>query len=83
MFIAKRKYEEELHRAKMEVAEQWERKLCDLEKRMWEEQERVRIREDYARRLEAMEKRILTIEKEIGLVDDTRCHCPYEPVRPY
>lgn len=72
MFITKRKYEEAIHKAKMEVAEQWERKLCDLEKRTWEEQERVRIREDYSRRLEAMEKRILTIEKKIGIAEEMK-----------
>lgn len=75
MFISKKKYENDLHEAKVEVAEEWERKLSENEKRMWEEQEKYRIREDFSRRFDALEKRILTLEKGHNLVEDTPT-CP-------
>lgn len=73
MFITKKKYEEAIDKVKREVADQWERKLAECDKRAWEEQEKYRIREDTSRRFDDLEKRIIALEKEIGLVEETRC----------
>ena len=73
MFITKKKYEETIDKVKREVADQWERKFCEQDRRFWEDQEKNRIREDFARRFDSLEKRIYTLEKEVGLVEETRC----------
>lgn len=76
MFISKKKFENAIHEAKREVAEQWERKLNEFEKRTWEDQDRYRTAEEYRTRFNAIEKRILALEKTHGLVEETPV-CPY------
>ena len=80
MFITKKNFEKAIHEAKCEVAHEWERKMCDMEKRMWDEQDRGRMREEYYRRMDALENRIFTLEKKAGLVEETK-NCPYEAKR--
>lgn len=76
MFITKKNYENAIHEAKCEVAKEWERKMCDYEKRMWDDNERYRVREDFDRRFNALEKRILALEIETGLAKETPiCPC--------
>ena len=73
MFISKKKFEEQLHKARMETAEKWETKLVECEKHYWERDEKNHERE----RLDRLDERILKCEKKLGLVEETP-HCPYE-----
>ena len=75
MFITKKKFQEELAKKEKAVAEQWERKFCEVDKEHWREHEAIRYREDVARRFEMLEKRVFALEKEVGLVKETTCSC--------
>lgn len=77
MFITKKAYEKLIENEKKAVAEKWEQKLCDAEKRIWEEQERYRVREDTARRFDELSRRIRELEKITGLVEETP-NCPFQ-----
>lgn len=58
-----------------------EREMREIEKRIWEDQERYRMQDDYCRRFNALEKRIFILEKKAGLVEETK-HCPCEVTVP-
>ena len=79
MFISKKKFEERLHKEKMEVAAEWEKKMDEYSDRLWRNHERSRTREDTARRFNYIEERILKCEKELGLVKEPTHYCPFEP----
>lgn len=84
MFITKKKYEEELHKAKHEVTEQWEKKLCEFEKNTWMENNQRYQREYNERRFIELEKRVFALEKEAGLVKETpTCPCAPKAVMSY
>ena len=80
MFITKKKFDAALREAKCEAAKKWESKMYENEKRMWENQDRERIRDSYARRFDNLESRILAIEKAHNMAEDTPT-CPMA-VRP-
>jgi hypothetical protein len=76
MFITKKKFENAIHEAKHEVAEQWERKLQEIEERRWRDEDNRQRADYYDRRFIDLEKRVLALEKETGLVIEAHCcHC--------
>lgn len=80
MFISKKKFEERLHKEKMEVAAEWEKKMSEMYDRTWRERDSERMREDMVRRFNSLEERIRKCEEPLGLAKEThRCPCAVTP----
>ncbi len=73
MFITKKKFENAIHEAKHEVAEKWEKKLCEMDERHWRDNETRSKYDYYETRFAKIEQRIIDIEKYTGMVEEKPC----------
>lgn len=82
MFITKKKLAEMIHEAKMETAKEWDSKLANRDREIWEEKRYYDLMDNVERRFGEVQKRIHAIELHTGMVEECCiCNCK-EAVRP-